>query len=135
MLIPSRLWFRQVPQLQRRRELHSWLPLPWLPSQLCRSECPAHHAVYLPTDHLHHQEPICSELKGLADECNTNLYVCNLPKNMSEHEFSNLFAPYKVNSSRILRDRYGHSRGVGFARYVIAFTYLWFVNHTESASL
>ena len=41
VLTPLQLWLRQVPQLRRRRELHPWLPLPWLRSQLCKSE---HHA-------------------------------------------------------------------------------------------
>ena len=41
VLTPLQLWLRQVPQLRRRRELHPWLPLPWLRSQLCKGE---HHA-------------------------------------------------------------------------------------------
>nr|POE72158.1 sporulation-specific protein 5 [Quercus suber] len=57
------------------------------------------------------------ELKTFADEGNTNLYVSNLPKSMNEHELANLFAPHKVCSSRILRDKNGHGRGVGFARF------------------
>ena len=39
---------------------------------------------------------------------------------MNEHELANFFAPHKVCSARILRDRNGHGRGVGFARYVVA---------------
>jgi RNA recognition motif-containing protein len=73
----------------------------------------------LATDHLF-QESFYSKLKTFADELNTNLYVSNLPKSMNEHELGNFFAPHKVCSARILRDRNGHGRGVGFARYVLA---------------
>jgi dihydrodipicolinate synthase/N-acetylneuraminate lyase len=31
------------------------------------------------------QESFYSKLKKFADECNTNLYVSNIPKNMNEH--------------------------------------------------
>jgi hypothetical protein len=82
------------------------------------------------------QESFYSKLKKFADETNTNLYVSNIPKNMSEHvsyllnfvcsqnkidnvqELSAIFAPHKVCSTRILRDHSGHGRGVGFARSV-----------------
>lgn len=37
-LTASQFRLRQVPQLRRRRELHSWLPLPRLRGQLCQSE-------------------------------------------------------------------------------------------------
>jgi hypothetical protein len=47
VLTPLQLWLRQVPQLRRRRELHPWLPLPWLRSQLCKGE--SHSS--LPTKH------------------------------------------------------------------------------------
>ena len=36
---------------------------------------------------------------------------------MNEHDLAQLFAPHKVCSSRILRDKNGHGRGVGFARF------------------
>lgn len=62
------------------------------------------------------QESFYSKLKKFADECNTNLYVSNIPKNMNEHELASIFAPHKVCSSRILRDSSGTGRGVGFAR-------------------
>lgn len=62
------------------------------------------------------QESFYSKLKTFADEGNTNLYVSNLPKPMNEHELGNFFAPHKVCSARILRDKNGHGRGVGFAR-------------------
>ena len=63
-----------------------------------------------------YQESFYSKLKKFADECNTNLYVSNIPKNMNEHELASIFAPHKVCSSRILRDSSGTGRGVGFAR-------------------
>ncbi|KAF2771424.1 hypothetical protein EJ03DRAFT_268697 [Teratosphaeria nubilosa] len=63
------------------------------------------------------RESFYSKLKTFSDEGNTNLYVSNLPKSMNEHELAQLFAPHKVCSSRILRDKNGHGRGVGFARF------------------
>jgi RNA recognition motif-containing protein len=63
------------------------------------------------------QESFYSKLKTFADEGNTNLYVSNLPKSMNEHELTNLFTPHKVCSSKILRTKDGHGRGVGFARF------------------
>ncbi|KAK4494162.1 hypothetical protein PRZ48_014460 [Zasmidium cellare] len=63
------------------------------------------------------RESFYSKLKTFSDETNTNLYVSNLPKSMNEHELAQLFAPHKVCSSRILRDKNGHGRGVGFARF------------------
>ncbi|KAL1593203.1 hypothetical protein SLS60_010811 [Paraconiothyrium brasiliense] len=63
------------------------------------------------------RESFYSKLKKFADESNTNLYVSNIPKNMSEHELSAIFTPHKVCSTRILRDPSGHGRGVGFARF------------------
>lgn len=62
------------------------------------------------------QESFYSKLKTFADEGNTNLYVSNLPKSMNEHELATLFDPFVVASARILRDKNGHGRGVGFAR-------------------
>lgn len=62
------------------------------------------------------QESFYSKLKTFQDDNNTNLYVSNLPKSMNEHELAQLFGPHKVCSSRILRDKNGHGRGVGFAR-------------------
>lgn len=65
-----------------------------------------------------HQESFYSKLKTFADDKNTNLYVSNLPRPMNEHELSQLFLPHKVCSTRILRDKNGNGRGVGFARCV-----------------
>ncbi len=36
---------------------------------------------------------------------------------MNEHDLAHMFPPHKVCSSRILRDKNGHGRGVGFARF------------------
>lgn len=69
------------------------------------------------------KESFYSKLKTFADEHNTNLYVSNLPKSMNEHELSNLFLPHKVCSSRVLREKNGHGRGVGFARSVVLSTH------------
>ncbi|WPH04650.1 Sporulation-specific protein 5 [Acrodontium crateriforme] len=63
------------------------------------------------------RESFYSKLKTFADDNNTNLYVSNLPKSMNEHELAVLFSPHKVCSSKILRDKNGHGRGVGFARF------------------
>ncbi|KAK5136575.1 hypothetical protein LTR08_002589 [Meristemomyces frigidus] len=63
------------------------------------------------------RESFYSKLKTFSDDNNTNLYVSNLPKSMNEHELAQLFAPHKVASSKILRDKNGHGRGVGFARF------------------
>ncbi|KAL1303545.1 hypothetical protein AAFC00_006917 [Neodothiora populina] len=63
------------------------------------------------------RESFYSKLKTFADDDNTNLYVSNLPKAMNEHELASLFAPHKVCSARILRDKNGVGRGVGFARF------------------
>lgn len=47
----------------------------------------------------------------------TNLYIANLPPNMSEQELENLLSTYgPVVSTRILRDQDNVPRGVGFAR-------------------
>ncbi|KAH6614198.1 hypothetical protein C7974DRAFT_320801 [Boeremia exigua] len=62
------------------------------------------------------RESFYSKLKKFSDDCNTNLYVSNIPKNMNEHELASIFVPHKVCSSKILRDFAGTGRGVGFAR-------------------
>lgn len=63
------------------------------------------------------RESFYSKLKKFSDECNTNLYVSNIPKNMNEHELALIFTPHKVCSSKVLRDPAGTGRGVGFARF------------------
>ncbi|KAJ5042341.1 uncharacterized protein L3040_004892 [Drepanopeziza brunnea f. sp. 'multigermtubi'] len=63
------------------------------------------------------RESFNSRLKAEGDEQSTNLYVSNLPKNMTESELGAIFMDYTVQSSRILRDSQNNSRGVGFARF------------------
>ncbi|KAG0652652.1 Meiotically up-regulated [Hyphodiscus hymeniophilus] len=63
------------------------------------------------------RESFNSRLKAEGDEQSTNLYVSNLPKNMTESELGAIFMDYTVSSSRILRDSQNNSRGVGFARF------------------
>ncbi|RFU32869.1 hypothetical protein B7463_g3442, partial [Scytalidium lignicola] len=63
------------------------------------------------------RESFNSRLKAEGDENSTNLYVSNLPKDMTEAELGAIFMDYNVVSSRILRDSQGVSRGVGFARF------------------
>lgn len=63
------------------------------------------------------RESFYAQLKKLSNEDNTNLYVSCLPKDINEHQLAALFQPFKVCSSRILRDGSGVGRGVGFARF------------------
>ncbi|GAB7343131.1 hypothetical protein MBLNU457_1207t1 [Dothideomycetes sp. NU457] len=63
------------------------------------------------------RESFYSQLKAIADDDNTNLYVSNLPKEMNEHELLSIFHPRQVQSARILRHKDGSGRGVGFARF------------------
>ncbi|KAF2459224.1 hypothetical protein BDY21DRAFT_283043 [Lineolata rhizophorae] len=63
------------------------------------------------------RESFYAKLKKFADDNNCNLYVSNIPKNMNEHELATIFTPFKVCSSRVLRDMNGVGRGVGFARF------------------
>ncbi|KAM9342599.1 RNA-binding motif, single-stranded-interacting protein 1 isoform 2-T2 [Pholidichthys leucotaenia] len=47
----------------------------------------------------------------------TNLYISNLPLSMDEQELENMLKHFgQVISTRVLRDPFGVSRGVGFAR-------------------
>ncbi|KAI9485543.1 MAG: hypothetical protein EXX96DRAFT_545503 [Benjaminiella poitrasii] len=63
------------------------------------------------------QESFSSRLKSLQDETSTNIYISNLPLNMSEQDLEELFKPYKTVSNRVLHDpNTGLSKGVGFAR-------------------
>ncbi|KAI8393992.1 uncharacterized protein BYT42DRAFT_552983 [Radiomyces spectabilis] len=63
------------------------------------------------------QESFSSRLRSLQDETSTNIYISNLPLNMSEQMLEELFQPFQTVSNRILRDpQSGLSRGVGFAR-------------------
>ncbi|KAI8086148.1 uncharacterized protein BX664DRAFT_335030 [Halteromyces radiatus] len=63
------------------------------------------------------QESFSSRLRNLQDETSTNIYISNLPLDMTEQKLEELFLPCKTVSNRILRDpQSGLSRGVGFAR-------------------
>ncbi|CAO3626609.1 unnamed protein product [Cunninghamella blakesleeana] len=63
------------------------------------------------------QESFSSKLRNLQDENSTNIYISNLPLDMSEQKLEELFLPCQTISNRILRDPHsGISRGVGFAR-------------------
>ncbi|CAO3590828.1 unnamed protein product [Absidia cylindrospora] len=63
------------------------------------------------------QESFSSRLRNLQDETSTNIYISNLPLDMTEQKLQELFLPCHTVSSRILRDpQSGLSRGVGFAR-------------------
>lgn len=57
--------------------------------------------------------PSCESIKG------ANLYICGLPKSMTEKELEALFRPCgKIITSRILLDTItGKSKGVGFIRF------------------
>ncbi|ROT41830.1 sporulation-specific protein [Sodiomyces alkalinus F11] len=63
------------------------------------------------------RESFNSRLKAEGDEGSTNLYISNLPKNITEVELGAIFMGYTIVSSKILRDSLGNSRGVGFARF------------------
>jgi hypothetical protein len=60
---------------------------------------------------------IQAQMAKQQEQDSTNLYFANLPPHISEMDLENILAPYgQVTSTRILRDMYGVSRGVGFAR-------------------
>ncbi|EHK22189.1 uncharacterized protein TRIVIDRAFT_149145 [Trichoderma virens Gv29-8] len=63
------------------------------------------------------RESFNSRLKAEGDEGSTNLYISNLPKSLNEMELATIFLGYHIQSSKILRDSMGNSRGVGFARF------------------
>ncbi|KAI9277225.1 hypothetical protein BDA99DRAFT_532300 [Phascolomyces articulosus] len=63
------------------------------------------------------QESFSSRLRSLQDETSTNIYISNLPLDMTEQKLEALFHPCQTISNRILRDPQSNlSRGVGFAR-------------------
>jgi len=62
------------------------------------------------------KESFSTRLKNLQDMVSTNVYMSNLPLDMDEQKFLELFQPYKVVSSIILYDETGSSRGIGLAR-------------------
>lgn len=63
------------------------------------------------------RESFNARLKAEGDDLSTNLYISNLPKDISEPMLIQIFSPYQIASSKILRDSNGNSRGVGFARF------------------
>jgi len=62
------------------------------------------------------KESFSTRLKNLQDNVSTNIYMSNLPLDMNEEKFLELFQPFKVVSSIILYDQTGISRGVGLAK-------------------
>jgi RNA recognition motif-containing protein len=69
------------------------------------------------------KESFSKKLKELQDVSSTNLYFSALPLSLTEHIFIEFLEPTvescggKVESVRILRDKKGRSKGVGFARF------------------
>jgi len=63
------------------------------------------------------KDSFSARLKNLQDEDSTNLYISNIPLNMTDEQFLELFAPHNVISHTILKDQNNVSRGVGFARF------------------
>lgn len=62
------------------------------------------------------KESFSTKLRKLSDNTSTNVYVSNLPMEMTPHQLEQLFTPHVVVSLRILLDDHGDSRGVGFVR-------------------
>lgn len=62
------------------------------------------------------KESFSTKLRKLSDNQSTNVYVSNLPMDMTPHQLEQLFTPHVVVSLRILLDDNGDSRGVGFVR-------------------
>ncbi|KAI6376756.1 hypothetical protein MCOR25_002719 [Pyricularia grisea] len=63
------------------------------------------------------RESFNARLKAEGDDNSTNLYISNLPKDITEPLLIHIFDPHPIASSKILRDSNGNSRGVGFARF------------------
>ncbi|KAI8814683.1 hypothetical protein BJ742DRAFT_185326 [Cladochytrium replicatum] len=63
------------------------------------------------------KESFNARLKNLQDEGSTNIYISNLPLDMTEEQLAHLFLPLCVISTKILREPLtSQSRGVGFVR-------------------
>jgi len=58
-----------------------------------------------------------AQMAKQQEQDSTNLYIANLPSDISEKDLETMFSSHgSVISTRILRDTNGASRGVGFAR-------------------
>ncbi|KAK0567424.1 hypothetical protein OC861_002746 [Tilletia horrida] len=62
------------------------------------------------------KESFSARLRRMADKSSANVYLSNLPTDMTTHQLEHLFAPHNVISMRILLNSDGTSRGVGFVR-------------------
>ncbi|KAK0517928.1 hypothetical protein OC842_007956, partial [Tilletia horrida] len=62
------------------------------------------------------KESFSARLRRMADKGSSNVYLSNLPTDMTTHQLEHLFAPHNVISMRILLNSDGTSRGVGFVR-------------------
>ncbi|CAD6982053.1 unnamed protein product, partial [Tilletia controversa] len=62
------------------------------------------------------KESFSARLRRMADKASANVYLSNLPTDMTTHQLEHLFAPHNVISMRILLNSDGTSRGVGFVR-------------------
>ncbi|KAE8269708.1 hypothetical protein A4X09_0g2632 [Tilletia walkeri] len=62
------------------------------------------------------KESFSARLRRMADKASANVYLSNLPTDMTTHQLEHLFAPHNVVSMRILLNSDGTSRGVGFVR-------------------
>ncbi|KAJ3034073.1 hypothetical protein HDV00_005471 [Rhizophlyctis rosea] len=59
---------------------------------------------------------ILNTLKNLQDTASTNIYLSNLPPDMTEETMAQIFQQFRVVSTKVLREQTGASRGVGFVR-------------------
>jgi len=62
------------------------------------------------------KESFSARLRRMADKGSANIYLSNLPTDMTTHQLEQLFLPHNVVSMRILLNSDGTSRGIGFVR-------------------
>lgn len=63
------------------------------------------------------KESFSSKLRRMADSTTSNVYLSNLPQDITPNQLEQLFSPHEVISLRILTDgTSGKPRGVGFVR-------------------